>query len=139
MILFLNLFNTWFCLLTGALKEKVNANEEVSVKVTAKDAGQGSLTCKVTRVYSKSESNETVTERTETLPSGATKIIRETRRETKTQTQREIQENINCQVVKNKDGTFSVKYKVKEPGDYTIELKYGGVPIKNGVLTFTVA
>lgn len=109
------------------------------MKVTASGAGNGSLTCKVTRVYSKSESNETVTERTETLPSGATKIIRETRRETKTQTQREIQENINCQVVKNKDGTFSVKYKVKEPGDYTIELKYGGVPIKNGVLNFTVA
>ncbi|KAH9410258.1 hypothetical protein TYRP_010016 [Tyrophagus putrescentiae] len=127
------------CEIEGALKDKINANEEVSVKVTASGAGNGSLTCKVTRVYSKSESNETVTERTETLPSGATKIIRETRRETKTQTQREIQENINCQVVKNKDGTFSVKYKVKEPGDYTIELKYGGVPIKNGVLNFTVA
>ena len=121
------------------MKDKISANEEYTVQVDTKGGGPGALTCKVTRVQTKSESNETTTERVETLPSGATKLIRETRRETKTQTQRETHENIDCKVVKNEDGSYSVKYKVKEPGDYTIELKYGGKPVPNGVIQFVVA
>ena len=104
----------------------------------ANSAGIGSLTAKVTRVQSKSESSETTTERYETTPTGGTRVIRETRRETKTQTQRETHENIDCKVKKNDDGTYSVNYKVKEPGNYTIELKYGGKPVPNGVISFVV-
>ena len=122
----------------GELKDKCVANQEYSVKVDASQAGPGSLTCKVTRVTSSSESKETVTERIETTPTGGKRLIRETRRETKTQTERETQENIDCKVVRNPDGTYSVNYKVKQPGNYTIEMKYGGQPIPGGVLQFTV-
>ncbi|XP_027200604.2 filamin-A-like [Dermatophagoides pteronyssinus] len=122
----------------GELKDKCNANEEYTIKVDASQAGPGSLTCKVTRVTSSSESKETVTERIETTPTGGKRLIRETRRETKTQTERETQENIDCKVVRNPDGTYSVNYKVKQPGNYTIEMKFGGQPIPGGVLQFTV-
>lgn len=120
------------------MSDKIKANEQITFQVDASQAGEGSLTAKVTRVQSKSETSETTSERIETLPSGATRVIKETRRETKTQTQRETHENIECKVLSNKDGTFAVNYKVKEPGNYTIELKYGGKPIPNGVLNFTV-
>ncbi|OTF78150.1 hypothetical protein BLA29_000380 [Euroglyphus maynei] len=122
----------------GELKDKCAANEEYSVKVDASQAGPGSLTCKVTRITSSSESKETVTERIETTPTGGKRLIRETRRETKTQTERETQENIDCKVVRNPDGTYSVNYKVKQPGNYTIEMKFGGQPIPGGVIQFTV-
>ncbi|KAI2800805.1 hypothetical protein BLOT_012377 [Blomia tropicalis] len=126
------------CKIGDQLKEKIKPNEEVTVNVDTKDAGPGALTCKVTRVQSQSESSETTTERVESTPDGGTRVIRETRRETKTSTQRETRENIDCKVVKNADGTYSVKYKVQEPGNYTIELKYGGKPVPNGVINFVV-
>lgn len=123
---------------TGEVKPAIGANEECSLKVDAKQAGTGSLTAKLTRVQSKSETSETTTERVEKTPTGGTRVIKETRRETKTQTQRETHENIDCKVVANKDGTYSVKYRVKEPGQYTLELKFGGKPVPNGVFNFSV-
>lgn len=122
----------------GEPKKTCNAGEEYSLTLDAKMAGEGGLTCKLTRVHSTSESKETTTERVETLPSGATKVIKETRRETKTTSERETRENIDCKVVQNADGTYAVKYKVKEPGDYCIELKFGGKPVPNGTIQFAV-
>lgn len=126
------------CKIVGELKDKCKANEDYTVNVDVSEAGQGSLTCKVVRVQTTSETKETVTERIETTPSGGQRLIKETRRETKTQTERETHENIECKVIRNPDGTYRVDYKVKQPGNYTIEMKFGGKPIPGGILNFTV-
>ena len=106
---------------------------------TEKAGGNGELTCRVTRTQSKSEVNEETTERFEQLPDGGTRIIKTTKRETKTATSKEIHDNVDCKVAKNPDGTYSVKYKVQEPGDYIIEIKYGGQVVPNGTFKFTVS
>lgn len=124
--------------IVGEVKTEGKPNENYRVQLDCLQAGPGGLTCKVTRTQSSSETNETVTERVVNLPDGTTKTIKETRRQTKTQTERETRENIDYKVVKNEDGTYNVDYKVKEPGDYVIELKYGGKPVPNGVINFTV-
>lgn len=113
-------------------------NEEYSVQVDAKQAGQGSLTCKVSRVQTSSETTETVTERIENTPDGGQRLIKQTKRETRTQTERESHENADCKVIRNQDGTYKVNYKAKKPGNYTIEMKYGGKPIPGGVFNFVV-
>ncbi|CAG2105605.1 unnamed protein product, partial [Medioppia subpectinata] len=124
----------------GKFKDKLAANEETTITVaTDKAGGNGDVTCRVTRTQSSSETSESSTERYETLPDGGTRIIKTTKRETKTATSREVQDNIDCKVVANGDGTYSVKYKVQEPGDYTIEVKYGGQVVPNGVFNFTVS
>ncbi len=115
------------------------SNEEYSFTVSAEQAGKGAVTCRVIRTQSKSSTSETSTERYETLPTGATRIIKETRKETKTQTSKETKDNVDCKVIPNGDGTYSIKYKVEEPGDYTIEVKFGGQPIPGGLFNFTVS
>uniref|UniRef100_A0A2S2QCD4 Filamin-A n=1 Tax=Sipha flava TaxID=143950 RepID=A0A2S2QCD4_9HEMI len=44
----------------------------------------------------------------------------------------------NVKVVPRNDGTYAVSYLVNEPGDYTLTMKYGGQPIKDGFCKFTV-
>lgn len=34
-------------------------------------------------------------------------------------------------IVDKKDGTFNVYYKLRDDGDYTVDLKFGGQPIPN--------
>ncbi|UXI22435.1 G-protein coupled receptor 158 [Sarcoptes scabiei] len=126
------------CKLMDELKDKCTLNEEYSVQVDAKQAGQGSLTCKVSRVQTSSETTETVTERIENTPDGGQRLIKQTKRETRTQTERESHENADCKVIRNQDGTYKVNYKAKKPGNYTIEMKYGGKPIPGGVFNFVV-
>ena len=93
----------------------------------------------MTRTQSKSEVSESSTETYETTPDGGTRIIKTTKRETKTATSKEVADNIDCKVKRNPDGTYSINYKVQEPGEYVIEVKYGGQVVPNGVFTFTVS
>ena len=39
----------------------------------------------------------------------------------------------------NGDGTFSIYYTVKDAGEYTLSIKFGGQPIPDGVYNFTVS
>ena len=39
----------------------------------------------------------------------------------------------------NGDGTFSVYYTVKDAGEYTLSIKFGGNPVPDGVYNFTVS
>lgn len=39
----------------------------------------------------------------------------------------------------NGDGTFSIYYTVKDAGEYTLSIKFGGQPVPEGVYTFTVS
>lgn len=39
----------------------------------------------------------------------------------------------------NGDGTFSIYYTAKDAGEYTINIKFGGQPIPDGVYSFTVS
>lgn len=126
-------------MISGKFIEVLAANEECSISVDAKLAGKGAVTCRVTRLTAKTTSSETSSERTETTPSGATRIIKETRKESKTTTKEETIDNVNVKVTPNNDGTYSISYKVKEPGQYTIQLKFGGQPIPGGLYTFTVS
>jgi len=128
-----------FDCIPGKIQEKLASNEEFAFTVSAEQAGKGAVTCRVTRVQSQSSTSESSTERYETLPTGATRIIKETRKETKTSSSKETTDNIDCKVVPNGDGTYSVKYKVSEPGNYTIEVKFGGQTVPGGVFNFTVS
>lgn len=44
----------------------------------------------------------------------------------------------NVEIVPRNDGTYAVNYSVRQPGDYTLTMKYGGQPIKDGFYKFTV-
>ena len=39
----------------------------------------------------------------------------------------------------NGDGTFSIYYTVKDAGEYTLSIKFGGQPVPDGVYNFTVS
>lgn len=39
----------------------------------------------------------------------------------------------------NGDGTFSIYYTVKDAGEHTINIKFGGQPIPDGVYSVTVS
>jgi filamin len=39
----------------------------------------------------------------------------------------------------NGDGTFSIYYTVKDAGEYTLSIKFGGQPVPEGVYNFTVS
>lgn len=39
----------------------------------------------------------------------------------------------------NGDGTVSIFYKVKDAGEYTVSIKFGGQPVSGGFYTFTVS
>jgi len=47
-------------------------------------------------------------------------------------------EEVEVEVERNVDGTSSVYYKVKEDGEYGMNLFYGGQPLPNGQYTFQV-
>ena len=43
--------------------------------------------------------------------------------------------DVDIDIVDNGDGTVSVMYTPRVPGAYTLNLKFGGQPIPNGVIT----
>ncbi|CAH1731357.1 unnamed protein product [Aphis gossypii] len=45
---------------------------------------------------------------------------------------------VNTEVLPKNDGTYVVNYSIKEPGDYTMTMKYGGQPVRDGFYKFTV-
>ncbi|KAK4872119.1 hypothetical protein RN001_016243 [Aquatica leii] len=45
--------------------------------------------------------------------------------------------DLDIDIVDNGDGTFSIYYNVKDAGDYTVSIKFGGQPISGGFYTFT--
>ncbi len=46
--------------------------------------------------------------------------------------------DVDVKVFNNEDGTFTVYYKLLEPGDYTLNVKFGGQPVPDGLCAFTV-
>ncbi|KAK5639704.1 hypothetical protein RI129_012196 [Pyrocoelia pectoralis] len=45
--------------------------------------------------------------------------------------------DLDIDIVDNGDGTFSIYYNVKDAGDYTVSIKFGGQPVAGGFYTFT--
>ncbi|XP_014206619.1 filamin-A [Copidosoma floridanum] len=48
-------------------------------------------------------------------------------------------EDVDVDVEENTDGTVDIYYKVADEGDYTLNLKFGGQPVPNGLYTFTAS
>lgn len=46
--------------------------------------------------------------------------------------------DVDVKVIDNDDGTFTVNYKLPEPGDYTLNVKFGGQSVPGGLCAFTV-
>ncbi|XP_075219680.1 filamin A protein cher isoform X2 [Lycorma delicatula] len=46
--------------------------------------------------------------------------------------------DLDIDIEDNGDDTFSIYYTLKEPGDYTLNIKFGGQPVPEGFYTFTV-
>jgi filamin len=46
--------------------------------------------------------------------------------------------DVDIEVDDNHDGTFSIYYTVKDAGEYTLSVKFGGQPVPDGFYTFTV-
>ncbi|XP_034239661.1 filamin-A isoform X3 [Thrips palmi] len=47
--------------------------------------------------------------------------------------------DLDIDIEDNGDGTFSVYYTVKDAGDYTLSVKFGGQPVPGGFYTFTAS
>lgn len=47
--------------------------------------------------------------------------------------------DMDIDIEDNGDGTFSIYYTVKDAGEYTLSIKFGGQPIPDGVYNFTVS
>ena len=47
--------------------------------------------------------------------------------------------DMDIDIEDNGDGTFSIYYTVKDAGEYTISIKFGGQPIPDGLYTVTVS
>ncbi|XP_031347323.1 filamin-A isoform X1 [Photinus pyralis] len=45
--------------------------------------------------------------------------------------------DLDIDIVDNGDGTFNIYYNVKDAGDYTVSIKFGGQPVSGGFYTFT--
>ena len=39
----------------------------------------------------------------------------------------------------NGDGTFNIYYKVKDAGEYSLNIKFGGQPVPDGLYSFSVS
>jgi len=46
-----------------------------------------------------------------------------------------VESDVDIDIVDNGDGTISVMYTPRQPGAYTLELKFGGQTIPNGTFT----
>jgi len=46
-----------------------------------------------------------------------------------------VESDVDIDIVDNGDGTISVMYTPRQPGAYTLEIKFGGQTIPNGVFT----
>lgn len=47
--------------------------------------------------------------------------------------------DLDIDIVDNGDGTVSIYYKVKDVGEYTLSIKFGGQPVPGGFYTFMVS
>lgn len=47
--------------------------------------------------------------------------------------------DLDINIEDNGDGTFSIYYNVKDAGEYTLSVKFGGQTIPEGFYTFTVS
>lgn len=47
--------------------------------------------------------------------------------------------DVNIEVEDNGDGTFSIYYRVKDAGDYSLNVKFGGQPVPGGNYSFSVS
>lgn len=47
--------------------------------------------------------------------------------------------DLDIDIVDNGDGTVSIYYNVKDAGEYTVSIKFGGQPVSGGFYTFTVS
>lgn len=47
--------------------------------------------------------------------------------------------DLDIDIEDNGDDTFSIYYTVKDAGDYTLNVKFGGQPVPNGFYNFTVS
>lgn len=47
--------------------------------------------------------------------------------------------DMDIDVVDNGNGSFSIFYTVKDAGEYTLNIKFGGQPVPGGFYTFTVS
>lgn len=47
--------------------------------------------------------------------------------------------DLDIDIVDNGDGTFRIYYTVKDAGEYTLNIKFGGQPVPGGFYTFTVS
>lgn len=87
------------CVLKEQLEKQIKAGQENCVTVNAKEAGKGNVTCKISNL-SKPKPKKDAKE--------ANKKVKRVEEE---------DETINVRVKDNKDGTYSVYYKVDEPGE----------------------
>lgn len=100
------------CVLKEKIEKQIKAGKENCVTVNAKDAGKGNVTCKISNL-SKPKVQQDVSNKKESI----------SKKDTKSKTTKKVEkveeeedETIKVRVKDNKDGTFSVFYKVEEPG-----------------------
>lgn len=116
------------CVLKEKLEKEIKAGKENCLTVNCENAGKGNLTCKISNI-NKNDNKKNVQQK-----------------DTKTKTNKKVEkistkeedETIKVRVKDNQDGTFSVYYKVEEPGEYKMDLKFGGTQIPNGLHSFKV-
>ena len=128
------------CSLKQQLEKLVKAGKENCVTVDVpKEAGKGNVTCKISNLSKPPPKTTTTTvnkkkEKKDTTKTKTSKKVEKLEEEEEI----EEEETIKVSIKDNHDGTFSVYYKVDEPGEYKMDLKFGGQSIPNGIQSFKV-
>ena len=50
-----------------------------------------------------------------------------------------LSSDVDIDVTDNGDGTFNIYYKVKDAGEYSLNIKFGGQPVPDGLYSFSVS
>lgn len=106
------------CKITEGLNRTLTTGESYCITLDTEHAGQGAVTCRI-----RSTSGRYII-------SGSRMFCIDNKIDFS---------DLDINVVDNGDGTVSIYYTVKDSGEYTINIKFGGQPVPGGFYTFTVS
>ena len=108
------------CKITEGIQQELSIGEEYCISVNAQNAGNGAVTCRI-----RSTSGRSVFFPTVQNESTCFNVL--------------LFSDMDIDIEDNGDGTFSIYYTVKDAGEYTLSIKFGGQPVPEGVYNFTVS
>jgi len=116
------------CKITEGIQQQLSIGEEYCISVNAQNAGNGAVTCRIRSTSGRSVGSCL-----------AFKVSLISQFPTIETTSWWFYSDMDIDIEDNGDGTFSIYYTVKDAGEYTLSIKFGGQPVPEGVYNFTVS